>query len=211
MNFLCCVEHVNELCCLFLSNFKVVTINRTEGQPDTIVSNPLPVLIFVDHTPPESEGAAIYVGVIVVFICAIALLIPFTVRTKRRLKQGKPICACGSSNLQDDVKNGSVERKFSSEPVNLAMIFNERKNSLAPKHETFQSHALRSLSEHHFQPRWLDPHYKDTYEHPVYHHSQFHAKNVSTDKSQHQQSSSSRVKDSTKTTATSNGAVVEKF
>ena len=31
-----------------------------------------------------------------------------------------------------------------------------------------QSKNMRSVSEHHFLPRWLDPHYKDVYVHPDY-------------------------------------------
>ncbi|KAK7476803.1 hypothetical protein BaRGS_00031964 [Batillaria attramentaria] len=152
--------------------FWVVAVSNETGD-DVIVSNPLPFLITIDHTEPEEEGATVYVGIVFGAICFFVLLIPVTVRTKRRLSQGKPVFGCGSHSPKEpeELEPGSgsdAKVKVDVGKENLAFMLGESSVSHAPRHESFQSHELRSFSSHHFQPHWLDPHYKAVYEHPDY-------------------------------------------
>ncbi|KAL8571185.1 hypothetical protein ACOMHN_010646 [Nucella lapillus] len=102
-----------------------------------------------------------------------ALLIPLTVRTKRRMRQGRSVCACGSA--QDDspkAVSGGIPNPRDEQRDNLAAsLYGGRGSSVESdpnRPETFQHHMLRSDSDHHFQPRWLDPHFEHGYEHPNY-------------------------------------------
>ncbi|PVD36690.1 hypothetical protein C0Q70_03676 [Pomacea canaliculata] len=153
--------------------FWVVAIRQIPGNPDEIVSNPITFVVKIDHGKQEGQGAALYAGVIVVVICIFALLIPFTVRAKRRLKQGKPVCACGSSSKSEEKREtsrGSLdERQHDQEK--LAAMLNEAemaRGSVGAKHETIQSQAMKSTSQPHLQPHWRDPHYNSTYERPAH-------------------------------------------
>ncbi|XP_076472417.1 uncharacterized protein LOC143301881 [Babylonia areolata] len=79
--------------------FWVVAIQQEEGRRDRVVSNPLSFVIKIDHSAaPSGHGAPVYAGIVVLVVCLFALLIPLTVRTKRRLREGKPLCVCGSSS-----------------------------------------------------------------------------------------------------------------
>ena len=142
-----------------------------------IVSNPLPFVVHVDRVAAEARphGAVIFAGVIALLIIAIVLTIPITVFVKRRRRKGKPICMCGESSskkpeaeAKPDVKTGNGGLKGS---INPSMIFDTATDlktsaseiSLNSGHETIQDHQLRSLSQLHFQPSWLDPHYRDSH------------------------------------------------
>lgn len=153
-----------------LIEFWVVAVNHTPGYRSQIVSNPLAFIITVDHTEPEREGATLYAGIVFGAICLFALIIPFTVRTKRRLHQGKPVFGCGSHKpLQPEREITRGNGSHAAGIDNLAMVLNDGKpTNHSQRRGTFQSHEMRSFSSHHFQPHWLDPHYDHTYEHPQY-------------------------------------------
>ncbi|ESO83604.1 hypothetical protein LOTGIDRAFT_236468 [Lottia gigantea] len=131
--------------------FYIMLVNTTSI---SIVSNPLPFLVYVKKTPRNNEehGGAIYAGVILLIIMAISLLLPFTVRAKRRRRAGKPICGCGSAEGNEESSIEEIQQK--SEPQvfdNPAMVFANgqqkvRRSSLATSH-------------FHYGPKWLDPHY----------------------------------------------------
>ena len=142
-----------------------------------IVSNPLPFVVHVDHVPaePRPHGAVIFAGVIALLIIAIVLTIPITVFVKRRRRKGKAICLCGEAasskpepEAKPEVQTGNGQLKGS---LNPSMIFDQdidlktsaSETSLNTGHETIQDHQLRSLSHLHFQPTWLDPHYRDNH------------------------------------------------
>lgn len=68
---------------------------------DDVVSDPVPFIVRAEkHKPDENYGynttAAVFAGVLICLIVVFALLIPFVVRAKRRVKQGKPIWKFGS-------------------------------------------------------------------------------------------------------------------
>lgn len=155
----------------------MVAIRQEEGKGDEVVSNPLAFVVTIEHDSRQGEGTAVYVGIVVLAVCLFALLIPLTVRTKRRMREGKPVCACGSSQKKLEEKErkregatGSGRGALPARQDEIAIIYEGRPRAFseAPEHETFQSKNMRSVSNHHFQPRWLDPHYKDVYERPLY-------------------------------------------
>ncbi|KAK7089624.1 uncharacterized protein [Littorina saxatilis] len=138
--------------------FWVVAIRRVKGEHDRVVSNPLAFVIKIDHEEPTRQGAAIYVGIVVIAVCFFALLIPLTVRTKRRMREGKPVCACGSSTkkmeeraLRKENGNGNDVAVIAGKDT-LAMMYEGRPRAMteAREHETIQSRNMRSVSEHHF-------------------------------------------------------------
>ncbi|XP_041378255.1 uncharacterized protein LOC121390491 [Gigantopelta aegis] len=153
-------------------HFYVVLVTIPERE---VVSNPLPFVVHVDHVAPKARphGAVIFAGVIALLIIAIVLTIPITVFVKRRRSKGKAICLCG------EAASGKVETKPEQPTgngalkgsINPSMIFDTEIDlktsasdaSLTTGHETIQDHQLRSLSQLHFQPTWLDPHYRDSH------------------------------------------------
>ncbi|ESO83603.1 hypothetical protein LOTGIDRAFT_236467 [Lottia gigantea] len=170
-------EDLDELRKKTVIQFYVLLANVTSAE---IVSNPLPFMVFVKQRPVslEEHGAAIYAGIIVLIIVAIALLVPFTVRAKRRRRAGKPICGFGSAKSPEDIQKEKLAGKD-----NAAMIFDDGKNfsrrssTIEPGHESFQQHMVRSVSDFHFQPKWLDPHYSDAHLPPQSHHHHHHHNN----------------------------------
>ncbi|KAK6176477.1 hypothetical protein SNE40_014759 [Patella caerulea] len=157
--------------------FYIVLANTSSSE---IVSNPLPFMIHVKPRPKElrEHGAAIYAGIIVLIIVAIALLVPFTVRAKRRRRAGKPICGFGSAKSPEDIQKAKLAGKD-----NGAMIFDDGKGMSRTSsvvtdtgHESMQQHMVRSVSDFHFQPTWLDPHYQDSHHH---HHNHYHTNKTS--------------------------------
>ncbi|KAL8564965.1 hypothetical protein ACOMHN_019867 [Nucella lapillus] len=91
--------------------FWVVAIQQVKDRADRVVSNPLSFVIKIDHSQPEGHGAPVYAGIVVVVVCVFALLIPLTVRTKRRLREGKPLFVIGSSSKKlEERKRKEAER-----------------------------------------------------------------------------------------------------
>ncbi|XP_005089797.2 uncharacterized protein LOC101859059 [Aplysia californica] len=142
------------------------------------VSNHLPFVVEIEYPKREKNpNAALFAGVLILTIVAISLLIPFVVRAKRRSKAGKPICGCGSADdSSDSDSTGSVPDYVKNRAMsiggkdNLAMILDNgrlmnHRPSIDP-HTTIQNRMLRSTSNIHFQPHYLDPHYNDVYERP---------------------------------------------
>uniref|UniRef100_A0A2C9KVT5 Uncharacterized protein n=1 Tax=Biomphalaria glabrata TaxID=6526 RepID=A0A2C9KVT5_BIOGL len=79
------------------------------------VSNQLPFVVEIEYPVRESHPkAALFAGVLVLIILAVSLLIPFVVRSKRRWKAGKPICACGSAEEGCD-NDSSAEQPMKTE------------------------------------------------------------------------------------------------
>lgn len=149
--------------------FWVVLIRRQKSVGDEVVSNPVAFIITIDYNEASREGAAVYAAIVLAAVCLFALLIPLTVRTKRRMREGKPVCACGSSSRKKEERLRRAEGGDS--PVgartdDIAILFNEGHQSSV---STIQSHNMRSVTEPHFQPEWLDPHYQHGHEHPRYH------------------------------------------
>ncbi|KAH9504436.1 hypothetical protein Btru_063603 [Bulinus truncatus] len=142
------------------------------------VSNQLPFVVEVEYPVRESHPkAALFAGVLVLIILAVSLLIPFVVRSKRRWKAGKPICACGSAEEGADTDSSGMvpeQRKQRMMSIggkeNLAMILdNGRIMQHRPSVDqsmTIQNRMLRSTSSMMFQPHWMDPHYNDVYDRP---------------------------------------------
>ncbi|XP_046559179.1 uncharacterized protein LOC124268197 [Haliotis rubra] len=142
--------------------FYVVLVTSDTNQ---IVSNPLPFAVRVDHPPDEGRphGAAMFAGVLVLVIILIAFLIPITVCVKRRRKAGKPVCSCGSPDVEKDERKGHVNNGYVTDTRDVRT---DSSVSSVDPHQTIGSHQLRSVTKLNFEPTWLDPHYKEMEEKP---------------------------------------------
>ncbi|OWF46742.1 uncharacterized protein LOC110455261 [Mizuhopecten yessoensis] len=102
--------------------FNVFLVSESDHK---ILSNALPLAVHRDKRVEDksvkeySSGAAIFAGVLVLFIVFMALLIPLVIRAKRRLQEGKHPFKLGShpstANLNTDEVLG-IPPKDSSEP-----------------------------------------------------------------------------------------------
>ncbi|XP_046362066.2 uncharacterized protein LOC124139096 [Haliotis rufescens] len=142
--------------------FYVVLVTTATNK---IVSNPLPFAVRVDHPSDEGRphGAALFAGVLVLVIILIALLIPITVCVKRRRKAGKPVCTCGSPDVEKDERKGHVNNGYVTDTRDSRTDSTGSSNDL---NQTIGSHQLRSVAKLNFEPTWLDPHYKELQEIP---------------------------------------------
>ncbi|XP_067658731.1 uncharacterized protein [Haliotis asinina] len=142
--------------------FYVVLVTSETNQ---IVSNPLPFAVRVDHPPDEGRphGAALFAGVLVLVIILIAFLIPITVCVKRRRRAGKPVCSCGSQDVEKNERKGHVNNGYVTDTRDVRT---DSSASSADPHQTIGSHQLRSVAKLNFEPTWLDPHYKEMDEKP---------------------------------------------
>ncbi|XP_060075486.1 uncharacterized protein LOC132555152 [Ylistrum balloti] len=102
--------------------FNVVLIRDRDHK---IISNALPLAVHLDKRVEDksksdySMGAAIFAGVLVLFIVFMALLIPFVIRAKRRLREGKHPFKLGSHPSMTNLKDKEVSeipRMESREP-----------------------------------------------------------------------------------------------
>ncbi|KAI8747745.1 CAunnamed protein product, partial [Biomphalaria glabrata] len=142
------------------------------------VSNQLPFVVEIEYPVRESHPkAALFAGVLVLIILAVSLLIPFVVRSKRRWKAGKPICACGSAEEGCDNDSSGIMPEPRTQRMmsiggkeNLAMILDNGRilghRPSVDQSMTIQNRMLRSTSSMLFQPHWMDPHYNDVYDRP---------------------------------------------
>ncbi|XP_071144873.1 uncharacterized protein [Mytilus edulis] len=108
--------------------FYVVMFRR-----DDLVSDPVPFIVLAaKHKPDENYGynttAAVFAGVLICLIVLFALLIPFVVRAKRRVKQGKPVWKFGS---HPSALDREMAREKGSQS-NLAVHMVESQTSTVP-------------------------------------------------------------------------------